>query len=261
MNYLHDVWCNWVDGTTRGYSIPHYHEWKDEDSVQLIDQIPLLLITPELFDFLEDGYDDIPQEILDHIHNRAFIQGKNGSKKRIAYAMVTTDGHRVLTINTEGDKLPSLKSRMIPRQERLVLEMMEDLVPFSLKWEMPETEEEDDTLGGQMLYMKAEYMGGLTRTEREMKEILMDCLYNVYCSKNRAEVIYWYIELFPVMYGEKALQVAELEDLVSHMFDFLKEGWSQRHEEFGYTLVKYYDVFLEDWKGLVKGREKTLING
>lgn len=42
MLFLHDVWVNWFEGEENGYNVCHFHEWRKEDTVELLDQVPLL---------------------------------------------------------------------------------------------------------------------------------------------------------------------------------------------------------------------------
>ena len=49
MMYLHDVWVNWFEGEENGYNVCYFHEWRKDDSVELLDQVPLLKIDPVLY--------------------------------------------------------------------------------------------------------------------------------------------------------------------------------------------------------------------
>ena len=54
MLYLHDVWVNWFEGEENGYNVCHFHEWRrGEDVIELLDQVPLLLIEPILSTILK----------------------------------------------------------------------------------------------------------------------------------------------------------------------------------------------------------------
>lgn len=41
MLFLHDVWVNWFEGEENGYNVCHFHEWRKEDTVELLDQTPV----------------------------------------------------------------------------------------------------------------------------------------------------------------------------------------------------------------------------
>lgn len=257
MIYLHDIFVNWVDGGSRAHQIPEYHEWRTTDGTELMDTIPVVHVKSELYNYLEDGYIDIPPDILNQVHKESRRVNPETKRKNIVeYAFILTDGHHVMAINTEGDTKPNLKSRLVPKQEKLVLEYVADLTARHYHFVPEDYEEVDETLGGRILSLDPEYMLGLTRTEKEMKEIVMDCLFNISCSENILEVRYWFVELFPKEYSKDL--ILEKDWMVQKMFDFLKVGWSKQHEEFGTVLVKYYDIYKTDWAALIKTHKDEL---
>lgn len=255
MRYLHDVYVNWVDGGSRSHEIPEYHEWKTNDPVEHYDEIPLIRVTPKLMHVLEDGWESIPVELLQAVHNVAKrINPDTKRRNQVAYAFVASDGERVIVINTEGDDKPNLKSRMVMRHEILALEMAADISEvFDFEGEF-EDYEADTSLEAKILSSSPADYVGLTRVEKEMKQIVFDCLYNLSLSDNKAEVAYWYIELFPEMIGDALLQKVSAEAMVLDMFDYLRIGWTTRHVEWGTLAVKYApnDIYIDDWKELVK---------
>jgi hypothetical protein len=253
MKYLHDVWVNWSDGGSRAHQIPEYHEWRKDDYVELMDQIPVIVLEPESFTVLEDGYVDIPKEILEMVFKQAArINPETKRRNKVEYAFIITDKTRVLAINTESDTKPNLKSRLLPRQENFTTEMVEFDEPLPVKVVADEYEdgEVEEILGDDILSLKPEYMIGLTRDEKEMKEMVMDCLFNISCSEDYHEVYYWYVELFPKEYNP-AVEL-EMDDMVQKMFDLLKVGWTQQHVDFGTQLIKAYDIYKEDWAAIIK---------
>ena len=68
MLYLHDVWVNWFEGEENGYNVCHFHEWRKDDGVELLDQVPLIKVKPILFDYIENDLSELPQQLLDDIH-------------------------------------------------------------------------------------------------------------------------------------------------------------------------------------------------
>ena len=42
MLFLNDVWVNWFEGEATGYNVCHFHEWKKEDPLELLEQVPVL---------------------------------------------------------------------------------------------------------------------------------------------------------------------------------------------------------------------------
>ncbi|MCT4572190.1 DUF3603 domain-containing protein, partial [Bacillus thuringiensis] len=48
MLYLHDVWVNWFEGEENGYNVCHFYEWRKDDTIELLDQVPLLKVDATL---------------------------------------------------------------------------------------------------------------------------------------------------------------------------------------------------------------------
>ncbi len=94
MLYLHDVWVNWFEGEENGYNVCHFHEWRKEDRVELLDQVPLQYITTELFHYIENDMDELPKDLLDTIYKRAYIR-KGQNRDPLEYACVVTDGNEI----------------------------------------------------------------------------------------------------------------------------------------------------------------------
>lgn len=237
-HYLYDVFVNWTEGDSR-CGVPEYSEWRESDNVEFMDKVPVVLVEPEFFNVIEYTYAEIPQELLDKVHREAIkVDAKSNRKTREDYVFILTDGEQVLAINTEGGKRPYFKSRLVPRQEEMVRQLVEDL-PLE-EYEIPEDDfnVEDDALRVKMYFLQPKYLYGLTRTEREKKVRVMDHLIDLSYSDNRSEVVYWYVELFPEAYNTEKLEKLSTEEMLEEMFDFLKVGWGDRHEEFFTTVLR-----------------------
>ncbi|AIW03373.1 hypothetical protein CPT_Mater216 [Bacillus phage Mater] len=255
MLIMHDVWANFVDGYSEGHGVPEFHEWYKTDDVTLLDQVPLLLITEELYDYIENDYNDLPPEMLKHIHNRT-AKRKNHELEKIEYAAIVTDGKRLILFETDGESFPVYKSRLIPRQFQLALEMIDVAEVQDFGFTPPETATEDSSLGGRILTLKNVHMIGLTRREREMKEVLMDCIYQLSCSKNKREVTYWFTELKPEMQTKPStVKRYSIDKMVEMMHKELAFGWDEFHEEIGAKLAKYYKCY-ELWAKLADQKFK-----
>ena len=74
MMYLHDVWVNWFEGEENGYNVCYFHEWRKDDSVELLDQVPLLKIDPVLYSYIENDLSELPQQLLEDIYQKAFYE-------------------------------------------------------------------------------------------------------------------------------------------------------------------------------------------
>jgi len=252
MLYLHDVWVNFIDGQTKGFDIPEFHEWRRTDTVELLDQAPLLYVESEFYDFVINGEFDLPKELLTAVKNKAYIR-KNHDRIKIPYAAVLTDGVRVMVFDTAGAEYPVKKSKLIPRQYQLVLEMIEGT--SQTKFEIPEVKAYAwDSVAGLITDIEDIHMIGLTRREREMKQILMVSLGHLALSDNLREVRYWYTELFPGSMIDITTEDWSIEKMVLDMHDHLIEDWDEQHVEFGHKLTRYTNIRTDDWKELHEAR-------
>src|SRR5690606_23532087 len=124
-------------------------------------------------------------------------------------------------IDTMGYTLPIRKSRLIPRQERLVYEMIEKLEPVSFSFSKNQSKEYHT------LSLPPEEMVGLTRKERQLKQLLMMMLDQMKQTSDIAELRYWLTEWDPSKYA--IIQQMEFNEVWQELFDGLKCGWSSVH--------------------------------
>ena len=251
MLYIHDVWVNFTHGFGKGYTVPAFHEWRKTDNVELLDQTPLLFLTDELYASIEDDCEVLPTELLEAIENKSYVR-KNAERLQVQYMVVVTDGKRHMAIKADDAGVPVNKSRLIPRQEQLVIEMITTTSAHGYGFVPTEESNEEPTLDEMIVNLDPVHMYGLTRREREMKTILMDCVYRLSCSTNLNEVRYWYTELFPGMMIDITTENWSIEDMVADIFDHLSEGWDEQHEDFGVKITKRYELFTDLWNPLHK---------
>ncbi|MDR4945918.1 YjbA family protein [Neobacillus cucumis] len=240
MLYLHDVWVNWFEGEENGYNVCHFHEWRKDDGVELLDQVPLVKVEPLLFGYIENDLAELPQQLLDDIYQKAYLR-KNHERIQLDYCFVVTDGTGILAVDTIGYNIPIRKSRLIPRQEQLVYEMISqhEAVPYHF-YSQPKTKD------FHILSPDPELMRGLTRKERQLKQLLFMALDQLLTSNNEAEVRYWYTEWCPEQYS--TIQEMNFEDAWEQLFDQTKDGWSKRHETFCENLIKGQPFFEKLWE-------------
>ena len=112
MLYLHDVWVNWFEGEENGYNICHFHEWRKEDGIELLDQVPLLKVTKSLFIMIENDLKELPPELLKDVYQKAYCR-KNHERIQLEYCFVMTDGSGILAVDTMGYQIPIRKSRRL----------------------------------------------------------------------------------------------------------------------------------------------------
>src|SRR5690625_983142 len=141
MLYLHDVWVNWFEGEENGYGISHFHEWRKTDQIEILDQAPLLYVNKELYNYIENDMNDLPSEMLDMIYKRAYIR-KNQKRIALDYSCILTNGIDILAIDTIGYQIPLRKSRLVPRQEQLVYQLIKGKkrTKFTLPRNIPKKE-------------------------------------------------------------------------------------------------------------------------
>ncbi|WP_409274425.1 YjbA family protein [Neobacillus sp. SCS-31] len=240
MLYLHDVWVNWFEGEENGYNVCHFHEWRKDDGVELLDQVPLLKVEPILFRYIENDLAPLPQQLLDDIYQKAYLR-KNHERIQLEYCFVISDGMDILAVDTIGYNIPVRKSRLIPRQEQLVYEMLENQDPAVYKFK-PEL----DSKEFHILSPEPELMTGLTRKERQLKQLLFMALDQLQSSGNEAEIRYWYTEWSPEHY--EAIQKMNFDEAWKQLFTNVKPGWSRKHEHFCENLIKGQPFFEKLWE-------------
>src|SRR5699024_11394446 len=96
---------------------------------------------------------------------------KRQTKEVIDFAAVITDGHEIMAFDTLGYEIPVRKSRLIPRQEQRVLQMLSRMRQQSFQFQ-PDKE----TKQYHLLSMEPALVIGLTRRERMLKHVLMMAL-------------------------------------------------------------------------------------
>ncbi|MGG3888310.1 YjbA family protein [Metabacillus fastidiosus] len=241
MLFLHDVWVNWFEGEENGYNVCHFHEWRKDDSVELLDQVPLIKVSTLLFDYIENDLAELPPSLLKDIYQKAYIR-KNHEEITLDYCFVVTDGKGILVVDTIGYTIPVRKSRIIPRQEQLVYEMVKGVQAedYSVEYER------DIEKKYHILSLSPENMRGLTRKERQLKQLLFMALDQLHSTKNTAEVKYWYTEWNPTMYED--IQHQSFHDVWEHLYGETLPGWTPKHAQLCERLIKGQPFFEKLWE-------------
>ncbi|MBH0228785.1 YjbA family protein [Halobacillus yeomjeoni] len=240
MLYMHDLWVNWFEGEENGYNVCRFHEWRKEDGIELIDQIPLLLVTEDMFNFIENDLQDLPPSFLQEIHRKTYMK-KNQERHTVEYAAVVTDGQDVIVFDTLGYTLPVKKSRLIPRQERLVFEMVQGKKPKSYLIEESTKKEHH------ILSLEPAHMSGLTRRERQLKQLLMMALDQLKHSDHPEEVRYWLTEWDPGQYPY--IKQLSIDEAWERLYEGTRNGWTPFHEDLCGKMVKGQAFFETIWQG------------
>ncbi|OEH91626.1 YjbA family protein [Bacillus solimangrovi] len=240
MLYLHDVWVNWFEGEENGYNVCSFHEWRKTDTVELLDQAPLLKVNTPLFRYIENDLAEIPKNLLDDVFQKSYVR-RNHERIQLEYCFILTDGNDILAVDTIGYTLPIRKSRLIPRQERLVYEMVENEPFTEYVFSKEEMMKEHHILSPEPLVMN-----GLTRKERQLKQLLFMALDQIKASENPAQIRYWYTEWNPEKYHE--VQVMKFEQIWRKLYEEMKLGWTNRHELICEGLIKGQPFFEKLWE-------------
>ncbi len=240
MLYLHDVWVNWFEGEENGYNVCHFHEWRKDDGVELLDQVPLLKIESVLFNYIENDLSELPQQLLDDIYQKAYLR-KNHERTQLEYCFVVSDGVGILAVDTIGYNIPIRKSRLIPRQEQLVYEMLENQETLTYNFN-----DHSALKDFHILSPAPDLMRGLTRKERQLKQLLFMAMDQLHSSQNVAEVRYWFTEWRPEKYEE--IQQLSFEEVWEQLYEETKYGWSLKHYTFCENLIKGQTFFEKLWE-------------
>lgn len=240
MEMIGDVWVNWFEGEENGYNVCEFHEWRKHDFIELLDQVPVLKIETPLFLYIENGLKDLPHQLLEDIRNKSYIR-KNNQREVIEYCFIATDGEQHLVADTLGYTLPIRKSRLIPRQEKLVAEKVKDMETTYYDFEDDEEEQEYHILSPD-----PEWMRGLTRKERQLKQLLFMAMDQLYSVGNLEEMRYWYTEWFPKQYHES--RTLSFENAWQRLYDEIKQGWSKRHYAICERMIKGQPYFEKIWE-------------
>lgn len=252
MLYLHDVWVNWFESEENGYQVAHFHEWRKEDKIELLDQTPLIYIKEELFDYIENDLQEIPAALLDTIYKRSYTR-KGQERTEMDYACVITNGEETLALDTIGYTIPVRKSRLIPRQEQLVFDMIKNVKAQGFGFKQRDYEKEYHILS-----MSPEQVFGLTRREREIKHILMIALDQLRTANHLEELRYWLTEWDPKQYPK--VRDLDEEEVWNQLYDGVKEGYSPSHEELCGKIVRGQPFLEKLWElesGRVQDTSKT----
>lgn len=240
MLYLYDVWVNWFDGEEKGYNVCQFHEWRKNDTIDILEQVPCLHITEGLYDQIENSLAEVPGALLHKIHNKTIFRiGQN--REKVDYASIVTDGKGVLLFDTANYRVPHKKSRLIPKQEQRVLEMIQKTkaydFPFKKNYEQVQNN---------LLVLDESLVMGLTRRERQLKRLLMIALYQLKSTENYIALCYWLSE----WNGSNTLHFCEgnSDSVWQLLHDELKYGWSEAHEKLCEQLIKGNHLLETYWE-------------
>ncbi|RSL31029.1 DUF3603 family protein [Salibacterium salarium] len=240
MPRIRDVWINWFEGEENDYNICPFHEWNAEDRIEVLDQAEIVKVTERLFDYVENRLEDLPDDLLNEIFQKSTLR-KKMTRITLDYCFVMYDGKRVLAVDTLGYKTPIRKSCLTPKHERIVKEMME--LDQSDCFDLLETPAPKEY---HILSPHPDYMSGLTRKERQLKQLLFMAMDQLYTSGESAEIRYWFTEWDPSKY-EEIQQNIDKEVIWQQLYEEVKAGWSSAHYELCQKMIKGQPFFEKLW--------------
>lgn len=238
MLYLYDVWVNWFVGEESGYNVCAFHEWRNNDQIEILEQVPVLFVTESVYDDIENNLHQLPQVLLDKIHRKSFVR-RGHNRKILEYVCIITDGRGTLVFDTIGYNVPYKKSRLIPKQEQRVLDLIKEQKCHTFK--LIKSSKKTDTNINQI---NADKMYGLTRRERQLKRLLMIAVQQMKNKSDKKEITYWLSELT----GEDRHGEKPIEELWNSLLVAVKEGWSKQHEEVCEKIIRGNGLLEGLWK-------------
>ncbi|OMP67098.1 DUF3603 family protein [Domibacillus epiphyticus] len=229
MLYLHDVWVNWFEGEENGCNVCPFHEWRKDDGMMLLDQVPVVIVREQAMDYIENTLGELPEDLLKKIENKAFIR-KGSKREMMEYCFIASDGNRTMAIETMGYRVAVKKSRIMPQHELIVREMAD--CHASEPFYFPEMDKKTYSL----TEPSPEWMTGLTRKERQLKQLLLLAVDQLIESGNEHELKYWFTEWAPDRY--ESIRQMEWKEAADQFSKAVTMGWSARHEQVCSQIIK-----------------------
>lgn len=217
MIQMEEVVVNWVEGAEYAYQVFEHFEWKNDDELELMYLVPVLRVTKDFFDYLQNGLNELPEALFLDLQN-----------ERNPYGFIASDGNRVLAVDTLGYDIPMRKSRIEYEEEQRILRYL----PYEVVREYPmKTVTNERTI----FSLTDETMIGLTRAEREKKQLLMEAVYGLK-EESTAKILYYYIEFNPNRY--ETAKTLKKEPLYHYFIQEIKEGWDEKHDHLLHIFLK-----------------------
>jgi hypothetical protein len=179
----------------------------------------------------------IPEELLEKVKNKAILR-RGLETLKLPYAFVITDGEGILAVDTLSYKIPMRKGRLILRHEEIVLNKVKDRpVDFELPSDVVKEEKYYNVLSPH-----PNTMVGLTRRERQLKQLLFMGLDSVYSDENHGKLKYLYSEWDIENYTN--VKDLSLDELFKKFVAEVSKGWSKQHQELT-KLITYDQPFYK----------------
>lgn len=236
-SYIAHVDINWIVNESNGYNVPEFHEWMEDEKKTEYTNLPIVKVTNELFDHIENTLEYIPENLLEDIKNKAEYKLNAFQRTIEQYAFIITNGTRALAVGTNGLKTPMKKSRLNPEQERKVIEKSHALE--TVEYEFNKKERIYNYLS-----LEPSALIGLVRKERHKKQVLYAALDDLRYAevKNVEKLKYLWGEYSDAPLKQKNYTY---DGLLHKLGEEMKQGWSERHDRVAKVLTKH-DQYLNE---------------
>ncbi|MCR6111381.1 DUF3603 family protein [Bacillus sp. A301a_S52] len=239
MLHMKDIWVNWFEGEENSYNVCEFFEWKKSDKIELLDQVTVVKINSALLDYIENTLQELPEELLADVYRQSFARQKS-ERTPLDYCFIATDGLRAIVVDTIGYHTPIRKSKMVPRQEEQLRQLVEGHPEAEYYMDYLECEKEYHILSPEPRLML-----GLIRKEKQLKQLLFMALDQLYSEAELAELRYWYTEWAPHKYH--TIQFMDFEEVWQSLYEEIKIGWSAKHENYCRAMIKGQPFFEKLW--------------
>jgi hypothetical protein len=236
-SYIAHININWITNESNGYNIPEFHEWMEDEKITQYTNLPIVKVTDELFNHIENTLEYIPADLLKDIENKAEFKLNNVRREIEQFAFIITTGTHVLAVGTNGLKTPMKKSRLDPKDEAMVLFKSNSLE--TVEYEFKKKERIYSYLS-----LEPSALIGLVRKERHKKQVLFTALDDLKYAevKNVEKLKYLWGEYSDAPLKQKNYTY---EGLLHKLGEEMKQGWSERHDRVAKVLTKY-DPYLNE---------------
>ena len=189
-----------------------FFEWFKNDNYVHIKRIYLLKVNSSIYNDLFNNRVQFGEEIAFNIHNKCEYLEKR-ELKVLPYALVITDGYRVMAITLDEDLIINNYSSLLLDEEEEVLEIAKKLPFVNIAYNI----------------IKSNEFTNLTRKEKRILKYIANTLNKVYSDKDYERLHYFYYEYFnkdsndpQFMYHKLMDSLQEFSDKHDNLYHLLK---------------------------------------
>lgn len=237
--YIEDIHTLFTMGDAPVTELYESFSWGENDKLVRFRRIPMVRITSELLTKAEEGKLRIPSDILE------IVRDANISADSFTFAFIATDLERSLVIAADKKGVITHKGRVDCRSAYRATMQAQGARLKNFVWDAEEIKVSN---AREDILLTEDEIIGLTRREQIMKDMLLKELSKIFsCTLEEAK--FWHEELFPECAEGRDTEYRI--DIVNEMVDFLRLGWSKRHEEFGTSFIRARSSEYKRWRKMV----------